>query len=411
MSRTSKGARLWKRPAYSKKDGRVDPAVWVVRDGSKIISTGCLANPTETSPPEAAEKFLADYIGIKWEPKRTTRDVDVISVGEVLAIYHADKREEFEIELYQRRFDARIDRLNDFFGQTKLGALTTELCKAYAKKRGNVGGSRRDLEDLRAAINYHASENLHHAVINVWLPQKGEARDRWLTRDEAAAMLWACWRHREVQVHNGVEVQGKYTLRHVARFILIGLYTGTRAAAVAAASPYKAEGRSHVDLNAGVFYRLKIGKRKTNKRQPPVALPDRLIAHMRRWVDRGIITEHFVEWHGKAVTSVKNGFARAVEVAELDLTEGNVTPHTLRHTAATWLMQTGADPWKAAGFLGMSVQVLLDTYGHHHPDYQRDAANAITQKIKPKAQSVGRPKPQSVGQPVGQKKQVHGNRR
>jgi hypothetical protein len=39
-------------------------------------------------------------------------------------------------------------------------------------------------------------------------------------------------------------------------------------------------------------------------------------------------------------------------------------------------------PWKAAGFLGMSVEVLLDTYGHHHPEFLRDAASAITSKPK-----------------------------
>jgi integrase len=101
---------------------------------------------------------------------------------------------------------------------------------------------------------------------------------------------------------------------------------------------------------------------------------------MRRWVRNGIIVNHFVEWNGQPVKSVKNGFARAVDVAELDLTDGNVTPHTLRHTAATWLMQHGTDPWEAAGFLGMSVKVLIDTYGHHHPDYMRGAAAAITSK-------------------------------
>jgi integrase len=66
-------------------------------------------------------------------------------------------------------------------------------------------------------------------------------------------------------------------------------------------------------------------------------------------------------WQGAGVKSVKNGFARAVEVAKLDLSDGNVTPHTLRHTAATWLMQLGTDPWEAAGYLGMSVKVLIDT--------------------------------------------------
>ncbi|EFI51319.1 tyrosine-type recombinase/integrase [Afipia sp. 1NLS2] len=391
MPRTSKGARLWKRPARTK-NGRSEAAVWIIKDGSKQTSTGCPAHPTETQPPEAAERFLANYIGAKWEPTRQERNVDVIDIADVLAIYHNDRREDFETELYKRRFDSRIQRLNKFFGGTVLGSLTTELCKSYAASRSD-GGARRDLEDLRAAINHHAKENLHHAVINVWLPQKGEPRDRWLTRSEAAKLIWACWRHREVQTHNGKKVPtAKYTLRHVARFILIGLYTGTRAAAIAAASPYKAEGRSYVDLENGVFYRLKIGKRKTNKRQPPVALPSRLLAHMRRWVDRGIVSNHFVEWHGKAVTSVKNGFGKGVATAKLDISEGNVTPHTLRHTAATWLMQRGADLWQSAGFLGMSVQVLIDTYGHHHPLHMREAAEAITSKarIQPVGKTVGR---------------------
>lgn len=59
---------------------------------------------------------------------------------------------------------------------------------------------------------------------------------------------------------------------------------------------------------------------------------------------------------------------------------GRVTPHTLRHTAATWLMQRGVPIWQAAGFLGMSAEVLEKTYGHHHPDYLKDAADAITSK-------------------------------
>ncbi len=52
----------------------------------------------------------------------------------------------------------------------------------------------------------------------------------------------------------------------------------------------------------------------------------------------------------------------------------DVTPHTLRHTAATWLMQAGVDKWEAAGFLGMSVQMLDRVYGHHHPHHLRQAA-------------------------------------
>jgi integrase len=258
-------------------------------------------------------------------------------------------------------------------------------CRAYTKFRGNNGGSRRDLEDLRAAINHHAKEGFHRGTVRVVLPEKGLARDRWLDRSEAAKLIWACWRYRETQtVHIGplkgqkVETD-KRPRRHVARFVLIGLYTGTRAGAIATASPYRAEGISFVDLEGGIFNRRAIGKRATTKRQTPVPLPNRLLAHLRRWARLSIGKSHFVEWNGKPVASVKTGFASGVRIAGLDVVTGNVTPYTLRHTAATWLMQRGAPMWQAAGFLGMSEKTLRDTYGHHHPDFLREAADAMPQ--------------------------------
>jgi hypothetical protein len=97
----------------------------------------------------------------------------------------------------------------------------------------------------------------------------------------------------------------KHPLRHVARFVLIGLYTGTRAGAIATASPYRQEGRSFVDLERGIFYRKQIGKRATKKRQPPAPVLPRLLAHMRRWTERKLIADCFVEFNGKPVASVK----------------------------------------------------------------------------------------------------------
>ena len=40
-------------------------------------------------------------------------------------------------------------------------------------------------------------------------------------------------------------------------------------------------------------------------------------------------------------------------------------------------MQAGVDKWEAAGFLGMSVEMLDRVYGHHHPDHLRQAAHAL----------------------------------
>jgi integrase len=241
-----------------------------------------------------------------------------------------------------------------------------------------------------AAINHHAKEGYHRGVVRVVLPEKGLPRERWLTRSEAAALLWACWRYRETQtIHVGprkgqkIETD-KRPLRHVARFILTSIYTGTRAGAIASASPFRAIGKSFVDLDEGIFHRLAMGKRASTKRQPSVPLPPRRLVHIRRWARRGIAKNYFVELRGKPVASVKTGLASAVRIAGLDLAVGNVTPHTLRHTAATWLMQRGAPMWEAAAFLGMSEKTLRETYGHHHPDHLRGAANAIGTRPAPR---------------------------
>ncbi|WP_280711737.1 tyrosine-type recombinase/integrase [Bradyrhizobium sp. BR13661] len=279
-----------------------------------------------------------------------------------------------------RKFKKRIERLNDWWGAKMLGELNGEACRSYAKKRGKKGGARRDLEDLRAAIGHHAVEGYHRGSVRVLLPEKGQPRDRWLTRTDAARLIWTCWRYREMQKGSRRSVDRERVptkrrpLRHLARFILLGIYSGTRAGAIAAASPIAASGRAYVDLERGRYYRLMQGRAKTNKRQPTVPIPLRLLTHLRRWHRINPEAKHFVEYNGKAVSSVKTAFKSAVKLAGLGR---GISPQTLRHTAATWLMQRGADPWQAAGYLGMSFEVLLNTYGHHHPDYLSDAVEKI----------------------------------
>ena len=106
------------------------------------------------------------------------------------------------------------------------------------------------------------------------------------------------------------------------------------------------QGRSFIDLDRGIYYRLAQGMQATNKRQPPVPLPPRLLAHLRRWHEKGTAKQHFVEFNGQPVKSVKTAFKTAVSLSNLP---GKISPHTLRHTAATWLMQIGVSTWEAAG--------------------------------------------------------------
>ena len=46
-------------------------------------------------------------------------------------------------------------------------------------------------------------------------------------------------------------------------------------------------------------------------------------------------------------------------------------------SAAIWLMQPGTDRWHAARRLGMTLEQLENGYGHQHPDFQEEAAEAF----------------------------------
>lgn len=389
MPRTSKGARLVWRDESRKADGSLrNKAGWFIRDGATFISA-CGG----TRDRERAEKALAAHITGKYQPARERgRDPDSVKIADAVNVYLKDVAPS---HAKPEETASRLVAVLTWFGERTLGDINGELCRGYAQQSGSSAAARRQLEDLRAALNHYHKEGYVTSAPAVTLPAKPEARQRWLTRDEAAHLLWAAWRMK--QSWKG-QSSDRRTGRHVARFMLVALYTGTRSAAICNAAMRPTEGRGHVDLERGVFYRGAEDARKTKKRQPPVKLPERLLAHMRRWsrtplaiktknrgksrnIGRLISQDFIVEWNGRPVTSTKKAFRRARETAGLG---DDVTPHVFRHTAATWLMQQGADVWSAAGFLGMTVDVLIETYGHHHPDFQSDAAEAITSKARTK---------------------------
>ena len=96
-------------------------------------------------------------------------------------------------------------------------------------------------------------------------------------------------------------------------------------------------------------------------------------SNLRRARIRGSDTGFVIHRAGRPIKDVKSGFKGACRRVGIE----DVSPHTLRHTCATWLMQRGVDKWEVAGFLGMTLETLEKNYGHHHPDFQMEAANAF----------------------------------
>ena len=181
---------------------------------------------------------------------------------------------------------------------------------------------------MRAAIRYHWSSGYCMALTPVVLPRRSPSRDRWLTRQEAARLLRAAWRLREKQFGLSTD---RPVAQHVARFILVALYTGSRAGAICRAAFEQGPGKSWIDLERGVFYRRAVGQRETRKRQPPVRLPSRLLAHLRRWHRLGLARRSVVEWNGEPVKGISKAFQSARKAAGLG---PDVVPHTLRHTGS-----------------------------------------------------------------------------
>lgn len=357
MSR-AKGTRLWLRPARPKRGER---AVWIIRDGGRGYSTGCHEHDIG-----GAEAALQKHLAKKHDPAKSrggnplsARLPDVISLyAKEVAIGHARPAETAR----------RLAMIARHFGDCPISAIDRSACIGYARARGKDQAARRELEDLRAAVNHWLGDNIVSARVNIELPEKAPSREIWHTRSEMAKLIWAAWRKSQPTPNGGK----RYVARHIARFMIMGVYTGTRAAAICEAALGPAIGRGYVDTDQGVYYRRAPGTAETTKRRPPVRLHPRALAHIRRWKAKGICKSAVVEWNGKPVKRVSKGYAAVSKAAGI-----RSTPHALRHTAVTLAMQSGADPYAAGHYFGITLEMLMKVYGHHHPDHQSGVLAAI----------------------------------
>ena len=88
----------------------------------------------------------------------------------------------------------------------------------------------------------------------------------------------------------------------------------------------------------------------------------------------GSKADYVVHIDHEKITKLRRSWDTARDAAGLP---DDVTPHTLRHSRATHLMKNRSVANEdAAEFLGMTLQTFLDTYGHHDPEWQKDAADA-----------------------------------
>ena len=177
MPRSAKGARLWPEPEERDGEGKlVRRASWVIRDGKNKIRTGCAR-----ADREGAEQALAEYIARKYQvPRDRGRHPSQILVLDVLNIYLIDKAPKHSDPTITK---ARVMTLAAWWGEKTLADVNGTTCREYVAHRtaqprraarpdvtGNparmvtAAGARRELEDLRSAINHHGSDPMQRGM-------------------------------------------------------------------------------------------------------------------------------------------------------------------------------------------------------------------------------------------------------
>jgi integrase len=344
MPRPNAGPRLKLR--RQKKTQPIWEIVWYEKGRRRTRSTG-------TGCREEAQSELAKFI-LQREAASKSSDPEQRMISEVLLLYaseHAPHVSDPE------RISYAIDALTAFWNDKTLADIDENTCAEFCRTRNSSDWTlRRELGTLQAAINYDLDKRRLTRHVSVFLPEKPSPRDRHLTRGEAASLLRAARKFPKAR-------------KHLVLFILLGMYTGARKEAMLSLK------WSQVELESGWINFQGDGIRRTKKRRARPPIVNRLKPFLRAAKRRSANSGYVIEYEGEPIDDLKKSFKAACVLAGLD----DVTPHTLRHTAITWLMQAGVPVWTVSGFVGASPETIHRVYGHHSPDYLQQAKDALEQ--------------------------------
>lgn len=245
------------------------------------------------------------------------------------------------------RFKAHWTALEPHFGHRLGKAVNRDDCRSYALIRREMGYAastvRTDLELLRACLRWRYQDE----APPIWIPPASKARDHWLTKEEARALVDAA------------------ETPHIKLFVILGLTTGARAGAILDLT------WDRIDFAHGTIDFRPSGRHQTNKRRTVVPM-NGISRPALEEAYRARLSDHVIEYAGKPVQSVKKAAQRLSERTGIVF-----SPHVLRHTCAVWMAQDNVPMQKIAQCLGhTSTRVTEQVYARYSPSYMRDASAA-----------------------------------
>lgn len=312
-----------------------------------------------TKSQTAARRFLAEF--------RVSADTvpapEAPTIGAILDGYAANREKtrhsptlKYDVAALKRHLEYMpADLMNAAQSEVYCNARRTEPPRiASAKYRTTPrpmsdGTLIRELGTLRTALAWAVREKWIASAPDVRRPSAPPARERWLTHAEYDELL------KEAKAP------------HVRLFIALAAYTGARMGALLELT------WSRVDLKANL---IDLGKGRGRKRRATVPIMPDLHAELLR-ASEIATTPYVIERGGRQVATVKSGIRAAARRAELD----GVTPHVFRHTAAAWMVQRNVPFTMISQWLGNTEVMIERVYGHHSPEWLRQAAEALSRPL------------------------------
>jgi integrase len=271
--------------------------------------------------------------------------------------------------------------------------LTNERWAGDGKARQNPVGTisrstaQKDLRMLRTALNDALARRfIPHEVkfrINV---TAAASKDVWLTKAEVRRMLDVCEPRETERGEDGKVTARRRNRDHLYAFILISTATAARKEAVLSLGwdqvyiPRPEDMPEDVRLmdietmtvNGNAY--IDFGDGHGNKRRPTMPIGKNWLL-MNYLVFGGDKEQPYViSYRGKSVKDIKKGLAKVVDEAGM---KKKVTPHTLKHTAITWMVQSGMKLTTISELTNTSEKILRSVYSHHRPDYQAELGDAL----------------------------------
>jgi integrase len=327
---------------------------WTEGRRSQRVSTGA-KDETE------AQIYLAKWI--LSDREEAANEASIFTVGDLWNAYferHVEKN-----AVSTRPAESSWKNLSGHFADLKLADVTDAAEKYVALRLSGEIGSKPaasgsvclELRLLRAALNWCAKPKV--ALIKPGdippfdIPPDSEPRDRWLRTDEIKALF-----------ASAAELRTGTRLSRGERFLWLALETASRLQAIIDLT------WDRVDFDTGVIHYNVPGRRKTKKRRVSVPISKTL---------RPVLERAFAERESDVVLDHGSlTLWRTISVIAREAGVDGVSPHVLRHTAATHMLRRGVPIWVVAGILGNTVDMVQRVYGHHCPDGLADGVEMIS---------------------------------